>query len=249
MSALPHALQPLWRGRKRLTGFSFFPRISTLAIFRLAAAIYLLAYGYLGFRLIHFQQSAFHFKPNARIGNTTFKLLKSKFSDSWQGGPSCTHYQQDFLLIQASAACFEDLISYSRLIASPNDHDLVAVFVRDSIPGQPWELLARNGPHRVDNQPVYPENWVAKLSIRQGGMVSDAVTSQLLDIAAYRANGELWAWQTKTNFHTDSVFEKIVHWNQAEPLPSHVSPLRAGRLRPADAAYHSPYRLRLRQKL
>jgi hypothetical protein len=241
-------LPPLQYRDRRLPAKRAHHRITTLVVFRWAMAVYLLAYGYLGFRLIHFQQSAFRFNPNVRVGTTSFKILDYQSSDNRLGGPSCTHYQQDYLLIKASTTRFKDLISYSRRLASPNDHELIAVFVRDSVSGQQWKYLAEHGPVPSNKRRVYPRNWTAELFIRQGGMDNDSVTSQLIDLAAYRADGGGRMWQTKTSFHTDSLIERMVYWHRDDPFPWQVIRFRARPLLPTDAAYHSPYRLRLHRR-
>ena|GEM_PF-5843149 len=205
----------------------------------------LTGFAFLGQGLIYYRKPVFHFNPTTRVGTTEFRLLQAELYP-WQGGPSCTHYTEDRVLIQTSATRFEDIITYAHRMASPNDHDLVAVFVQRTIPGQPWQEIARHPFRRVKNRPFIPANWVARLFIRQGGIESDVVSAQLLDLRAYSARRETWLWQAKANYHTDSITEQLRYAPPDSARTRAVYNIRR-RLTTSDALYYSPYRTRVRK--
>lgn len=207
----------------------------------------LLGYAFLGGQLIYFRRSVLTFNPNVQIGTAKFKLLAANFFD-WPGGPTCIHREPETLLIQTTATRFEDIIAYSRRIASPNDHDLTAIFVRDTLAGQPWKTQAERGFRRFDNPVVIPSNFLAKLSLRQGGLDSDVVSSWLMDLQSYGTKRGLHIWRAQTNYHTDSLTESQWICCQACVLADARETFSGKRrLAPTDAAYHSPYRLQVRK--
>lgn len=193
---------------------------------------------------ICYRRAALHFNPNTRIGTADFKLLHAELSNQ-QGGPGCVHYNHDLLLIQTSATHFEDLIAYSRRLASPNDQNLTAVFVRDTIAGQPWRVLAHHPFHRVNQQVVIPPNWVAHLAIYQGGLASAGPQATLVDTKAFLSNGESRVWRATTNYAHRAVTEEL-HYGcpNCDTLPMQTVYRTKRRLVTTDAAFYSPYRLR-----
>lgn len=207
----------------------------------------LLGYAFLAENLIYFRRSVLAFNPNVGIGPAKFKLLAFEFFD-YPGGPSCVRGRLETLLIQTTATRFEDIITYSRRIASPNDHNLTAVFVRDTVAGQPWKILAERGFQKSSGVAIVPSNWLAKLHLSQGGMESDAVHSYLVDLQGYVAKHGLRVWRADINYHTDSLTEHQWFWCRAcGSLPAQKTFLGKRRLAPTDAAYYSPYRLQVRR--
>ena len=205
----------------------------------------LLGYAFLEKRLIYYRRSVLAFNPDVTIGRAQFRLLKAEFLD-WPGGPSCTHYDQEVLLIHTTATRFEEFIAYSRRIASPNDHNLTAVFVRDTIAGQPWQALAKRGFRKAVGRVIIPANWVAKLDVLQGGMERDAVHSSLIDLRGYMVKRGLRIWRVDMNYHTDSLTEHQWYWcPSCDSLPAQKKLISSRRLAPSDAVFYSPYRQRV----
>lgn len=209
----------------------------------------LLGYAFLGGQLIYFRRSVLAFNPNVKIGIAKFKLLAANFLD-WPGGPSCISREPETLLIQTTATRFEDIIAYSRRIASPNDHDLMAVFVRDTVAGQPWKKLAEQGFRRLGHHDVIiPPNWLAKLYVQQGRMYGGvAVRSSLIDLQGYGTKRELRIWRAEANYDTDSLREyQLIYCDACVPFTVQKNSLGKRRLALTDAAYYSPRRLGMRK--
>ena len=205
-------------------------------------------YFFLGEGLIFYRQASLHFDPNCKVGETKFALLDANLSDE-PGGPGDYLYHTDLLLIKTSTSRFADIIAYARRITSPNDHNLIAVFVSDTVAGQPWAEIAQHSFGVVNHRAVIPTNWVAKLNIYQGGTSSKGTNSNLLDLCTYQTNQELWEWKTHLDYSTDSLTEQMSYWcAKCYALPAHKSRPFNRSLATTDAAYHSPRRLKMRRQ-
>ena len=244
MSKLP---QPIYRpvGTNRVYKFKYlFPAVQAALCVLLLSG--LLGYAFLEGQLIYYKKAVLPLNLNATVGPASFKLLDYELIDR-PGGPSCVHGQSEVLLIQTSATHFQDIINYSRRVASPNDHDLVAVFVNSPVMGQSWRQLARKGLLDFNRRLTIPSNWVARLSINQGGLGSDVIHSTLIDLKSYRYNQEAWWVTGRTNYLTDSLSEKLLHTCDTctgYPWPQTIHESKR-QINTSDAAYFSPFRQRI----
>ena len=199
-------------------------------------------------RFMAHRQPELHFNPNTRIGTATFKLLEARMANQPRG-PGDYMSSTDLLLIQTSATDFKSIIAYSRRLASPDDHYLIAVFVSDTITQQPWKQLANRSFAVVNHRAIIPANWVAMLNIYQGGTKSIGTRSDLLDLRTYHATREQWEWKSVVDYATDSLKEKLhFHCAGCYAKPARKSRLFKRCLAPTDAAYFSPIRLAIRNQ-
>ena len=239
--------EPLLVGRHRDKRAEALPRrLSAVALKETVGVLLLcglLGFAYLGGRLLYFRRSALIFNPNTSIGTAKFKLLEAHFLD-WPGGPGhCIGGTPETMLIKTDATRFEDIIAYSRRIGSPNDHDLIAVFVRDTLPGQPWKMLAEEGLPISQHRVMIPPNWLAKLHLQQYGMDGSGVHYRLMGLQGHQL------WRAHASYDTDSLTESESSWYQSpRSFADNKGDKIVGKrpLSPADAAYHSPRRLRMR---
>lgn len=248
LRVLEHPPPARWqRSRQRADGQK--PRIFPVqGIFWVMLLLFLAGYAFLGFGIIRYRRPVLPFNPNISIGSAAFHLLHSNLHSRVEGGGACVRWEEDIdlLLIQTSATRFEDFVTYSRRIASPNDHDLVAVFVHDTILGQRWKELARGGFQKNGSQYLIPSNWLAKLFINQNDFGTSA---SLANLQTYAATAEQQIWWARTNYRYDSLAEKITLWGcpGCDTVTGRVSHVVKRRLTTADAAYNSLYRLKVRQ--
>ena len=219
-------------------------------IFWVLLLLFSAGYLFLGEGLIFYRHPVLHFNPNTQIGSAAFKLIQAKLTNG-PGGPGdyISNTDTDLLLIQTSASQFEDIVAYTRWLASPNDHQLVAVFVADTIPGQKWQELAQRNFEVRNHRAIIPANWIAKLDIYQGGTSSKGPTLHLLDLRTYQAKRETWEWVSAINYVSDSLTEQMCYWCSAcDTLPAQKTHFIKRRIAPTDATFYSRLRLKARRR-
>lgn len=242
-----------WLLRWRITGWKRPGWLGLLVPFLAVPALTTgLGYLYLGEGYIYYRTPVPHFNPNAQIGKATFAVLESELINR-QCFPICVRGEPDFMLIQTSATSFEEIVAYSRRLASPNDNDLAVLFVRNVVQGQPWKKFAQGRFRHGDEESAVPANCLAIFSIRRGtdfGVDVQINRTILVDLQAWHKKQEYVRFETRTNYFTDSLIEIRSHDIGAKGASRIQETSRVTRtIEPTDAAYYSPYRSLVRRDL
>lgn len=224
-----------------------------LQVLGVLALTFGLGYLYLGDGYIYYRVPVSHFNPNAQVGKASFAVLKSELIQR-QCFPGCIRPDPDLMLIQTSATSFEEIVAYSRRLASPNDNDLAALFVRDTVPGQPWKEFARGRFPYYGKIKVVPDNCVAILYIGANGNPDrpSQLTNRthLFNFHTRRNEQEFECFETRTSYYSDSLIE--IRWHNigaSKTFKKKVTSCVARTITPTDATFHSPCRAILRRRM